>query len=765
MKKKKESSILKKLLRLGVKLALVAVVLVVIFIFSVKLGLFGKLPSEKVLQNIQHQQATKIVDKDEATIGLLFRVYRSNVQYEELPDHLIDALIATEDARFFEHHGIDYRSLGRVLVKTVLLQDRSAGGGSTITQQLAKNLFPREINNKFDIIVAKVKELFTASKIEDLYSKEEILMLYLNTVNFPDNTFGIGAAAQTFYNKSVDQLTTDEAAVLIGSLKANHTYNPRLFPENSLERRNVVLSQMLKYEKIDETTFDKLTALPIKLNYTNIQPNYGIAGYFREQVRKQLVQWAEAYQKKTKKEIDIYGDGLIIHTTLDKALQEAAEKSMDEHIATLQKAFENEWGNSGKWNSYEVYAKYVRQTDAYKQLAKEGKAENQIMPLLSQKENRSYYDINKLKTAKISLIDSVKQSIKQLQAGFVALDPDNGDVRAYIGGKDFQHFKYDHVLQSKRQVGSTFKPFIYATAIEGGVDPCKYFPANAVEYADQEGWKPVNSDDEDYKYLNVTMQEALRKSMNTVSVKVLEEAGIADAIKTAHEAGIESELPEVPSLALGTAELSMMELATAYTAFLNEGFHFEPRMITKITTASGEILAEFETKEAEGRAFDKETAALLLEMMKTVVDKGTASRIRWKYHIKSEIAGKTGTTQQNKDGWFVGITPDLVSVSWVGADDGAIGFRSTALGQGANSALPIYAGMVQQMEKSKELDSRYLTRFEKPEQAIFNQLDCPPVKEDGFFKKIFSNKDKKKDFNEEGKQNTNIFKRIKKVFN
>lgn len=763
--KNKKKSFFQRLSGLILKLSAAVFALIIIFLLSIQLGFFGKLPSRKVLKNIQHQQATQIVDKNEATIGVLFRVYRSNVAYKELPKNLIDALVATEDARFYDHNGIDYRSLGRVLFKTVLMQDRSAGGGSTITQQLAKNLFPREINTKFDLLIAKMKELLTARRIESIYSKEEILLLYLNTVNFPDNTFGIGAAAQTFFSKKVSELTLTESAILIGSLKANHTYNPRLFPENSLNRRNVVLGQMRKYGKIDENAFQSAQKKPINLKYSNIQPNYGVAGYFREQVRKELMNWAIAYEKKKGKEIDIYGDGLIIHTTLDKKLQDAAEESMKKHLLSLQKVFEKEWGNGGAWNKYEVYSRAVKASSDYQALAKSGKTENEIMQLLSKKEQRTLLSLGKSEPVQVSFIDSVKHSLKQLQAGFVAMDAHSGDIRAYIGGIDFQHFKFDHVVQSKRQVGSTFKPFVYAAALEGGIDPCHYFAANSVSYSDLEGWKPVNGDDEEDKYLNVTMEEALRRSMNTVSVKVLEETGIRDAIDIAHKAGIQSELPEVPSLALGTAEISMMELASAYTSFLNEGKYFSPRLITKITDAKGKVLAEFDTEESKRSAFNDETIALMLQMMQTVVNRGTASRLRWKYKIKSDIAGKTGTTQHNRDGWFVGLTPDLVSVSWVGADNGAIGFRSTAVGQGANSALPIYAGFVKTLESDTKLKAQYLNNFASLNPKLQAKMDCPPTKEDGLFKKIFSNKEKERDFNEEGKQNTNIFKRIKKIFN
>ncbi|MFQ3214423.1 MAG: penicillin-binding protein 1A [Marivirga sp.] len=764
-KRENKKSFLGRLVNLVFKITVAFFALAILFVLSIQLGYFGKLPSRKVLKNIQHQQATQIVDKNEATIGVLFRVYRSNVEYEELPQHLIDALIATEDARFYKHNGIDYRSLGRVLIKTIIQQDRSAGGGSTITQQLAKNLFPRDINSKFDLVIAKMKELVTAREIESLYSKEEIILLYLNTVNFPDNTFGIGAAAQTFFSKKVNQLSLTESAILVGSLKANHTYNPRLFPEKSLARRNIVLSQMLKYEKIDEATFTASQKLPILLNYSNIQPNYGVAGYFREQVRKELVQWADDYEEKKGKEIDIYGDGLIIHTTLDKELQDAAEESMTKHLVSLQKVFEKEWGNGGAWNKYQVYSRVVKASADYKRLAISGKSEKEIMQLLAKKEQRNLVSLGKSVASNSSFIDSVKHSLKQLQSGFVAMDARSGDIRAYIGGVDFKHFKYDHVIQSKRQVGSTFKPFIYAAALEGGMDPCNYFAANAVSYSDLDGWTPVNGNDEEDKYLNVTMEEALRRSMNTVSVKVLEETGIEDAIEIAHKAGITSELPEVPSLALGTAQISMMELASAYTSFLNEGKYFMPRLITKITDPTGKVLAEFDIEESKKRAFDKETAAMMLHMMQTVVNKGTASRIRWKYKIKSDIAGKTGTTQHNRDGWFVGLTPDLVSVSWVGADNGAIGFRSTAVGQGANSALPIYAGFIKALEADSKLKGQYLSDFPELDAKLQLKMNCPPTKEDGLLKKIFSNKHKERDFNEEGKQNTNIFKRIKKLFN
>ncbi|PTB96712.1 penicillin-binding protein, partial [Marivirga lumbricoides] len=370
------------------------------------------------------------------------------------------------------------------------------------------------------------------------------------------------------------------------------------------------------------------------------------------------------------------------------------------------------------------------------------------------------------KAKQLSVLDSIKNSLKTLQAGFLAMEPSNGAIKAYVGGVDFEHFKYDHVLQSKRQVGSTFKPFVYAAALESGVKPCDYFPASDVTYSNLEGWTPTNSDSEDYTHINVTMQEAMRKSMNTVSVRLMEESGIAEVLQLAKDAGIESELPKVPSLALGTAELSMLELAKAYTTFLNGGKPSEPFFITKITTPTGKVLAEFKPNVHSDAAFSDQTRQIILEMMQSVVQSGTASRLGWKYKLTQDIAGKTGTTQNNKDGWFVGLLPNLVTVSWVGADNGAIGFRSTSIGQGANSALPIFGLFMQKLNTVSELKRKYNQQFAAPSSRVVKLMDCPPTKEDGFFKKLFTNEEKAKTkkFDEDGKQNDGLFKKIKGIF-
>jgi penicillin-binding protein 1A len=766
-KKKRNKSLKYKIIKYISLLFGTGILLLIIFFYSIKSGLFGKLPDDELLTNFKNAQATEIVDGNGENIGFLYRSFRSNVEFEDFPDHLVDALVATEDVRFFEHSGIDYRSLFRVLIKTVILQDRSGGGGSTISQQLVKNLFPREYSNKFEILIIKIKEAIIAQKLEQIYSKDDLLTLYLNTVSFPDNTFGIEAASRTFFNKPVNRLELDESAILVGSLKATYTYNPRIFPENSVERRNVVLSQMEKYDKITEEVYNEVVKKEIKLDYRPIKADEGIAPYFREQVRKKLVQWAKEYEKKTGKSVDIYGDGLKIHTTLNKNMQLYAESAMKTHMQNLQKAFEQNWGNLAPWKKKDVYEKYIQRTHHYKALKAQGKTEQEIQKILNEKKKMQVFDWSGSDVQIMSVIDSIQHSLKTLQAGFLAMESKTGAVKTWIGGIDFEYFKYDHVSQSKRQVGSTFKPFVYLNALENGVKPCDYFPATAVAYENLEGWKPTNSDGEDYTHINVNMQEALRKSMNTVSVKILEETGISSLIKFAKSVAIKSKLPEVPSLALGTAELSMLELATAYSSFLNNGKASEPYFIQKITDASGNVLAEFKSEKEYEKAFSNLHQEMILEMMQEVVNSGTASRLRWRYKLNNSIAGKTGTTQNNRDGWFVGLLPNLVTISWTGSDNGTIGFRSTSIGQGANSALPIFGLWMQKVNSNVSLNHYTKNQFTTLSEKAKRLMDCPPIKEDGFFKKLFTNpeKEKSKEFEEEGKQNKGLFKRIKKLFN
>ncbi|MGP1992747.1 transglycosylase domain-containing protein [Zobellia laminariae] len=715
-----------------------------VFILSIYWGAWGKLPSKEELSDFQYQRASEVYTADSVLIGKFYLFDRQPIAFEAIPKNVLNALVAIEDERFYEHTGIDYQSLGRVAVKTVLMQDQSAGGGSTLTQQLAKNLYPRRDRKKANIVVDKIKEMFIASRLEDIYSKDEILTNYLNTVSFGDNTFGIESASLKFFNKQAKDLTVEQGAVLIGMLKATYGYNPRIFPEKSLTRRNLVLLAMANNDFISAEQKDSLTDIPTKLDYRDFDNNSGLAPYFREEVRKQLLKWNDK-QKKEGNEYNIYTSGLKVYTTLDYNMQFWAEEAMQDHMKSLQSSFEKSYGKNAPWlKNKKLIEKVVKNSDVYKKLKKQGLEHQQIMDSLSLKKELVLTDWDGEKTLKGSSIDSIAHYMKILNTGSLAIDPKTGAVKTWIGGVDFEHFKYDHVAQSKRQVGSTFKPIVYTAALETGTLPCTYFSAEEVEYENLKGWTPSNSGKKDEAYLNYSMEEALSHSVNTVAVKVLEKAGIQNVITMAKNMGIFSKLPEQPSLALGTGEIYLNELAGAYASYVNNGKAVLPYLIEKITDRKDSVLTKFEPKRAKMTAFSEETRQIMVEMMKGTINKGTASRIRTTYKLNNAIAGKTGTTQNNKDAWFVAIMPKLIHVTWVGLDNHEIGFRSTSLGQGANAALPIFAKWMQEMNKHPYYNEITQAQFKRPNPATLEMLDCEPVKRDGFFKRLFKNPDKKK---------------------
>ncbi|MCM5662959.1 transglycosylase domain-containing protein [Galbibacter mesophilus] len=723
--------------------------LFIIFIASVYLGAWGPIPSEEELENLDLDQATEILADDGRLLGKLYINDRQPIPFDSIPENLIHALIATEDARFYEHNGVDNRSLLRVFFKTILLQDESSGGGSTISQQLAKNLYPRKNLGSLGIVVHKLRESIIAKRLEDVYSKEEILLNYLNTVPFSDNTYGIESAAKHFFNKSTAQLSTTEAATLIGSLKATYYYNPKLFPERSLQRRNVVLSQMKNYEYLDEKAYDSLVKDSLELDIQQYSYNDGLAPYFREHVRLYLKEWLRKYNEKKDTSINIYTDGLKIHTTINYDMQQLAEEAVKEHISKLQKEFEASYGESAPWLTNKALLEdELSKTLAYKTLANKGLPKEQIWDSLQKKKPMEVFSWEEKRKDTLSTIDSLQHYLKFLNTGFVAINPQDGALKTWVGGINYEYFKYDHVIQSKRQVGSTFKPFVYTTAIENGIDPCSYFSIAPVEYENLKGWTPKNAsndEDDDQDYMNYSMEYALSNSINTIAVKVLEKAGIQNTILQAQKMGISSTLPEVPSLALGTAEVSLMEMAKAYTSYVNNSVPSTPYFITKIEDNHGnELWKKEEKKENKEQAFSDTTRETMLEIMKATVNSGTATRLRSTYGLSNDIAGKTGTTQNNKDAWFVGITPQLVSVTWVGLDNHQIGFKTTAMGQGANAALPIFGKWYQKLTKEKQFNPITRAKFEKPSEEVLESLDCNPEKKDGFFKRLFSNPDKKK---------------------
>ncbi|MBQ0738247.1 transglycosylase domain-containing protein, partial [Aquimarina celericrescens] len=459
------------------------IIVVAGFYASIYVGFWGEVPTKKELSDLKQSQATQILDKDEQLIGKFYVFDRQSVTYNDLPKPLIDALVATEDVRFYEHDGVDNQSLLRVFFKTILLSDESSGGGSTITLQLAKNSFGRKDYGSLGIVVNKIRESIVAQRMEDIYSKKDILTMYFNTVPFSDNTYGIESASLKFFNKHTKELSLPEAATLVGSLKANHSYNPRLFPERSQLRRDVVLQQMVKYGYLSEKEGSDAMQSKIELDYQYYAPNQGVAPYFRENIKKKVEKLLKDkdYLKPDGSNYNIYRDGLKIYTTLDLTMQKYAEEAMQKHMAKLQQTYEDAYGNRAPWlTNKKILESNLKKLKRYQQLQAQDLSEAQIKDSLTVKKEVELFEWNENKVVQASTIDSLQHYLKFLNSGMVALDPENGAVRAYIGGIDYRYFKYDHVSQSKRQVGSTFKPFVYTAAIENGMEPCTYFPVKEV---------------------------------------------------------------------------------------------------------------------------------------------------------------------------------------------------------------------------------------------------------------------------------------------
>jgi penicillin-binding protein 1A len=726
------------------KLSALGMLLFLLFVASVYIGLWGHLPKEGELKELSQNKATEIYDVQGKLLGKFFLSDRKPIQFDQFPDHLVQALLATEDARFYEHEGIDYRSLVRVFFRTILMQDASGGGGSTLSQQLAKNLFQRKRYGFMTLPVVKVKEMITAKRLEKIYAKDEILELYLNTVSFSGNTFGIESASNKFFNKPASDLSIDEASVLIGTLKATYTYDPKLFPERSKNRRDIVLNQLHKYDFLSKDSLTVLLAKPLQLEYVPNNEANGLAAYFREELRKKMEVWcSENSSEQTS--YNLYTSGLKIYTTIDAKMQAMAETSMQGHMKDLQAKFEKEYGAQAPWLiDKNIIDSEIKNNATYKALKSQGLSERTILDSLEHKHPMALIDWNGKQEINASVVDSIAHYLKFLNTGTLAIDPSTGAVKTWIGGINFEKFKYDHVSQSRRQVGSTFKPIVYTAAIESGIDPCTYFAAKAIQYENLEDWTPSNASDKDEKYLNYSMKAALSNSVNTVAVKVLEEVGIAQTIEQARKMGIKSSLPEVPSLALGTAELNLLELAGAYAAYVNQGKSVQPYFLTKIEDNQGRVLEVFEPATPMEPAFSETSRQLMLDMMQATINEGTGKRIRNTYGLKNAMAGKTGTTQANKDAWFVAVMPKLITATWVGHDNHRIGFKSTALGQGANAALPIVAGMLKKMNADSDFNYITRTKFAAMDEETVKMLDCDLTKRDGFFKRIFTNPDKQK---------------------
>jgi penicillin-binding protein 1A len=753
----KAQTLFKKII-ISIGLFLTSVFVFVIgLVFFVWVGVFGPIPNRTELEQVQNPAATEIYSADSVLLGRYFIQERSNIHSQDIPKSLEDALLATEDIRFYDHHGVDLRSLFRVLVKSILLQQESSGGGSTITQQLAKNLYPRRSYWFLEMPINKIREMIIAWRFENIYSKKEILTLYLNTIPFADNTYGIEAASQRFFSVPTKRLTTEQAAVLVGMLKATYAYNPRVFPVRAQRRRNVVLQQMRRYQFLSSAEEQQLQAIPLTLKYNNITHHSGLAPYFREYIRPQLIEWCKQHKKDDGKPYNLYTDGLKVYTTIDSRLQRYAEQAVTRQMSKLQERFRQHWGKRDPWyNQQQVFVEAVKRSERYQRLSQQGLSEEEIRKVMSTPVVMTVFTWEGEKEVKMSPLDSIEHYLKFLNAGFLAMDAHKGNILAWVGGINHHYFQFDHIKEStKRQVGSTFKPIVYAAALEKNVRPCDFVSAERMTYANvSQGadWSPKNSEDNyDLKY---SMEGALAFSVNTVSVRILEKAGIDNAIQLAQRMGIRSDLPAVPSLALGVANISMEEMVKAYACFVNDGKTVEPYWLSSITTTGGDVLERFKSEQRSTRALSAKNAQLMLNMLKRTVNEGTAGSLRSQYGISNDLAAKTGTTQSNADGWFIAMTPQIVMGAWVGADDPRIRFRTTSLGQGSKTALPITADFIQQVNHDKKVSSWVNSHFPPLPDNLENELACELYKSDlTLIEKIFGKPDNvppaKKQFGEQ----------------
>lgn len=714
-------------------LCITAALLPVLLFYSVSAGLIGKMPSDADLLAIKNYQASEVYSVDSVLLGRYFVQNRSDATYDEVTHYLFDAIIATEDARFYKHTGVDTKSLLRVLFKSIIL-GKNTGGGSTITQQLAKNIFGRKNYGWLTMPVVKIREAIIANQLERLYSKKEILMLYVNTVSFGEDTYGITTASQRFFNKTPDNLKIEEAAVLAGALKSPTYYNPRTKPANALARRNVVLTQLEKYRYI---TADELTVLsrkPLLLNYTKLDNGESRAPYFREFLKSEVEKILPDYKKPDGAAYNLYTDGLKIYTTIHSRVQTYAEEAAVDQLKRIQPLLEKDLKQQSFFKIHKkMLLDEMKTSSRYTTLSSKGMSEEEILQQFQQKDSLHIHTTEGEKTMYISPMDSLKLMLSRLQVGVLVVDPHTGNVLAWVGGSDFKQVQYDHI-NAQRQAGSVFKPIVYAQALRSGVQPCDFIANQEVTYTQYDDWTPANSSArENGRY---SMAGALANSINTISVQLCMQSGISNVIALARSLGIESDLPAKPSIALGAAEMSLWELTGAYTAFANDGKKAALRFITSIENEQGvEIM---NVKPLFKNIFTEDQAHTMTNMLRNVADKGTAYELRDVYGLRGAIAAKTGTTQDHKDGWFMGYTSGLLAGVWVGADNPAIHFSGMNQGRGAATAMPVWAGLYKRIAGDPEL--RYLVS--KPF-AFENDITCEMYKDDTLIQKIFQRKNKK----------------------
>ena len=752
----------KKIIRWFWVLFTVPVVLVLTLIGLV--WALADIPSFEELENPDSKLATQVIAEDGEVLTTFHIENRSYVSYEELSPNLVNAAVATEDSRFYRHSGIDFESLARVLVKTVIGGSSSQGGGSTITQQLAKTLYPREDmgGSIFKMVWTKLKEWVTAVKLERSYTKDEIMNMYMNQVFFGSNAYGIKAAAQTFFGKSPIDLTVEEAATLVGMVNKPTRYNPALNPERSLERRNLVISRMEQNGFLTAAERDSIQQIPITLSYQIQDHNAGVGPYFRDMLRRTMnakepkrssynqyedyvvdsLLWADNafygwLNKNTKADGSKYNldkDGLRIYTTINYKMQQYAEEAVAEHLGKdLQKTFDRHV----RWNRKKPFASDVepemieqlmkqarRWSDRYRIMKENGASEKDIIKSFSEPVKMRLFSWNKQGYIDTVMTpdDSIKYYKGHLRAAFMAIEPNTGHIKAYVGGPNYRYFKYDNVRQGKRQVGSTIKPFLYTLAMQEGMSPCdKVVNVPQTFMVGDTTWTPKSTDKDEWIGQTVTLKWGLTKSSNNISAYLMKQFGPEAMVEMMRKMGVGSYLDAVNPLCVGSADISVYEMVSAYNTFPSKGVYVEPIFVTRIEDSMGNVLGEFNNKKKE--AISDYTAYLMANLMQGVVNSGTGVRLRSVYGLKGEIAGKTGTTNDQSDGWFIGYTPSLTAGVWVGAEDRQVHFESLSLGGGSNMALPIWGIFMQKVINDGTLGVYETDRFIKPMGVELN-LDC-----------------------------------------
>ena len=759
-------------LRILWALFILPILIVVILFILISQRQLGYLPSFEDLENPQNNLASEVFSEDSVLLGKYFIENRTFVEYHDLSPNLINALVATEDIRFKKHSGIDARGLARVFFRTIL-GGQNTGGGSTITQQLAKNLFDTralkgesKISRKLHLILFKLKEWHTAVRLERYYTKNEILVMYLNTVSFGQEAYGIKSASRIFFDTTPDSLKIEQAAILVGVLRAPTYYSPVQNPENSLKRRNVVLGQMAKYDFITREVRDSLASFPLELNYRVQSHNVGYATHFRTYLRTimmagkpekanyfsyerfmedsaqwetdPLYGWCNKNFKPDGSPYNLYRDGIKIYTSINSKMQQYAEEAVDKHLGeTLQNEFFiNQKGNRKAPFSDDltnqdidrIMMQSVRRTDTYRNLRAKGLEQDSIMKIFKTPRRMKIFTWKGERDTILSPLDSVRYYKFFLRSGFMAMEPSTGFVKAYVGGHNYKYFQYDHVTQGKRQVGSTFKPFLYTLAMQEGDKPCDLIPNVAVTFEDQDStWTPRNSGNFDMEGKRVTLKWGLAHSVNYISAFLVKKYNAQAVVDIARKMGISSKIDAVPSVIYGTSDVSLIEMVGAFNAYANKGVYIQPVFVTQVEDKNGNVLATFHPQQVE--AISEKTAYLMIQLLRGVVDRGTGGRLRWFFNFTGEMGGKTGTTQNQSDGWYMGLTPKLTAGVWVGAEDRSVHFDNLGQGSGGYMALPIYGYFFQKVYADSTLTVKQEDVFTPPQDFSIN-LNCPDYEGD-----------------------------------